>query len=227
MYNISYLYAFMKRPLPLVAAIVLLAACAQNSRPEAEPPLKVAAPPAPPPAPPPAAPAVAPADAGYVHLFNGKDLTGWGYPNGARFDGLTEVPGDDKRFKVVDGLLTVYARTPQQRTLELRTTANFTGDFMLKLEFRAGPRADSGIFLRGRQLQCRDYSTMGPYRTLTKYKPQDWNEVEITVRGDTALCTCNGEVLEPAMPVPANGGIGLESDGGIMEYRNIRLKLMP
>jgi len=164
---------------------------------------------------------------GYVSLFNGKDLTGWGYRNGAKFDGLTEVPGDDKRFKVVNGLLTVFARTPQQRTLELLTTANYTGDFILKLEFRAGVRADSGIFVRGQQLQCRDYSTMGPYRNLAKYKPQDWNEIIITVKGGTAVCTCNGEVLEAAMRVPANGGIGLESDGGIMEYRNIRLKLTP
>ena len=88
-------------------------------------------------------------------------------------------------------------------------------------------RADSGIFVRGRQLQCRDYATVGPYTQLTKYKPQDWNEVEITVKGATALCTCNGEVLEAAMPVPPTGGIGLESDAGIMEYRNIRLKRLP
>ena len=126
-----------------------------------------------------------------------------------------------------NGLLTAFARTPPQRTLQLRTTETFAGDFILKLEFRASPRADSGIFVRGRQLQCRDYSTMGPYRTLTKYKPQDWNEVEIVVKGASALCTCNGEVLEAAMPVPATGGIGIESDAGTMEYRNIRLKLTP
>lgn len=188
-------------PACLLSLAALLSACAHSAKPALEP--------------------------GYVSLFNGKDLTGWGYPNGAQFDGLTEVPGDDRRFKVVNGLLTVFARTPQQRTLELRTTANYPGDFILKLEFRAGVRADSGIFLRGQQLQCRDYSTMGPYRNLKNYKPQDWNEIVITVKGGTALCTCNGEVLEAAQRVGANGGIGLESDGGIMEYRNIRLKPMP
>lgn len=193
-----------KKLLPLLAAIVLLSGCTQDPKPQAS---------------------TIPAEAGYVSLFNGKDLTGWGYPNGPKFDGLTEVPGDDRRFKVVEGLLTAYARTPQQRTLVLQTTETFAGDFILKLEFRASVRADSGIFVRGRQLQCRDYTTMGPYRTLTKYKPQEWNEVEIIVKGATALCTCNGEVLEAAMPVPASGGIGLESDGGTMEYRNIRLKL--
>jgi hypothetical protein len=189
-------------PTTLLVAVALLSACAHGAKTALEP--------------------------GYVSLFNGKDLTGWGYPSGAKFDGLTEVPGDDKRFKVVNGLLTVFARTQQQRTLELRTTASYTGDFIFKLEFRAGVRADSGIFVRGQQLQCRDYSTMGPYRNLKSYKPQDWNEIVITVKGGTAVCTCNGEVLEMAMRVNnSNGGIGLESDGGIMEYRNLRLKKLP
>ncbi len=218
MHIVSCVYGSMKRPLPLLAAIVLLSGCKEDAKPEAKPEPKAAAQ---------SAPSPDPAEAGYVSLFNGKDLTGWGYPNGPKFDGLTEVPGDDKRFNVVDGLLTAHARTPQQRTLELRTTADFTGDFILKLEFRAGVRADSGIFVRGHQLQCRDYATVGPYTTLKQYKPQEWNEIEITVKGATARCTCNGEVLETAMPVPANGGIGLESDAGIMEYRNIRLKLTP
>ncbi len=44
------------------------------------------------------------------------------------------------------------------------------------------------------------------------------------VKGNVAHCTCNGEVLEAALKVPATGGIGLEADRGQMEYRNIRLK---
>ena len=51
-----------------------------------------------------------------------------------------------------------------------------------KLEFRATPNADSGVFLRGPQLQCRDYPLAGPYTNLTKYKPQDWNEMIVTVQ---------------------------------------------
>jgi hypothetical protein len=95
---------------------------------------------------------------------------------------------------------------------------------VLKLEFRAGVNADSGIFIRQPQLQCRDYLIAGPYKTLQHYKPQDWNEVVITVRGGVAHCTCNGEVLEAALKVPATGPIGLEGDRGQMEYRRIRLQ---
>ncbi len=94
---------------------------------------------------------------------------------------------------------------------------------MLKLEFRATPTADSGVFIRGKQLQCRDYRLAGPYRQLQRYRPQEWNELVITVKGKAARCTCNGEVIEAAMQVPTSGPIGLEGDRGQMEYRRIRI----
>ena len=102
----------------------------------------------------------------------------------------------------------------------------FSGDFILKLQFRAGVNADSGIFIGTKQLQCRDYLKAGPYYKLTQYKPQDWNQIEIVVHGNVAHCTCNGEVLAEAMPVPAGPrDIGLEADRGpTMEYRDIELK---
>jgi len=59
---------------------------------------------------------------------------------------------------------------------------------------------------------------------LKKYKPLQWNEVIVEVKGGTARCTCNGEVLEEAFKVPASGPIGLEGDRGQMEYRRIRVK---
>jgi hypothetical protein len=81
------------------------------------------------------------------------------------------------------------------------------------------------VFLRGKQLQCRDYSLAGPYKTLQNYKPQEWNQLDITVKGTTARCLCNGEVLEEAFVIPKSGPIGLEGDRGHMEYRNIWIKI--
>src|ERR1041384_2365455 len=124
---------------------------------------------------------------GYVSLFNGKDLTGWGYKTN-NFDGKTE--SDDKRFTVRDGALVVNPKAPRLEQA-LWTTREFPRDFNLRLEFRAGVNADSGIFIRGPQLQCRDYLVAGPYKNLKKYKPQDWNEIQITVRKNVAHCTCN------------------------------------
>ena len=97
-------------------------------------------------------------------------------------------------------------------------------DFILKLEFRATPNADSGVFNRQPQLQCRDYLLAGPYTDLKNYRQQDWNELVVTVKGLAAHATCNGELLTNNLPVPASGPIGLEGDRGQMEYRRIRLK---
>lgn len=157
---------------------------------------------------------------GYISLFNGKDLTGWGYKTN-HFDGKTV--SDDGRYSAGDGILTVHPRVPRL-VQQLWTTQQFPSDFNLKLEFRASTNADSGIFIRKPQLQCRDYLVAGPYKDLKKYKPQDWNEIDITVTNNLAYCTCNGEVLTNALPVPTTGPIGLEGDRGQMEYRRIRLK---
>jgi hypothetical protein len=116
---------------------------------------------------------------------------------------------------------------PEYRKIQqLWTTRELPESFVLKLEFRATPRADSGIYLRGPQLQCRDYALAGPYRKLEGYRPQQWNEIEVTVRDGVARATCNGEVLEEAMELPTAGPLGLEGDRGQMEYRRIRVKAL-
>ena len=189
---------------------------------------------------------------GFVSLFNGRDLTGWGYrptteediqaakrwqsrdPHAAAwpivtqavsFDGRTA--SDDGRYVAKAGRLIVTTPPEYRKIQVLWTTREFPRNFILKLEFRATPNTDSGIFIRGPQLQCRDYLLAGPYTALTKYRPQDWNEIEITVRNNVAHCTCNGEVLEAALPVPPTGPIGLEGDRGQMEYRRLRLQELP
>ena len=156
---------------------------------------------------------------GAIELFNGKDLTGWGYKSGAKFDGKTE--SDDKRYTAKEGILVV---NPGKGIAQLWTTSVFPKDFELRLEFRAAVNADSGLFVRAPQLQVRDYLVAGPYKRLKKNKPQDLDENVVVVKSARAHCTFNGEVLEATLKVPETGGIGLEADRGQMEYRNIRLK---
>ena len=164
---------------------------------------------------------------GFISLINGKDLTGWGYQPDEKFDGKTE--SSDGRYTAKDGMIVVNdfdkAKGPHLR--QLYTTQQFPKNFVLKLEFRASVNADSGIFIREPQLQCRDYLVAGPYKNLKSYKPQDWNLIEVTVKDGVAHCTCNGEVLEAALKLPATGPIGLEADRGQMEYRRIQLKELP
>jgi lysophospholipase L1-like esterase len=186
---------------------------------------------------------------GFRSLFNGHDLTRWGYrptseadiesakkwqkgdPNApawpivtkaATFDG--KPASDDGRYVAKNGRLIVTTPTEGRKIQALWTTEEFAGDFVLKLEFRATPNADSGVFIREPQLQCRDYLIAGPYNQLQHYKAQDWNELVVEVKGTEAYCTCNGEVLEKALKLPKTGPIGLEGDRGQMEYRHLRIK---
>lgn len=161
-------------------------------------------------------------ETGFTSLFNGRDLTGWTFKNGASFDGKTL--SSDGRYLARNGRLTVTTPSEGSKIAQIWTVQEFPKDFTLRLEFRATPDADSGVFLREPQLQCRDYLIAGPYKNLTRYRPQEWNEIEAVVRGGTARCTCNGEVLEEAYSLPATGPIGLEGDRGQMEYRRIRIR---
>lgn len=188
-------------------------------------------------------------EAGFELLFNGKDLTGWGVrpttaderksrerwqsrdPNAPAWPIIEEAKSfdgkpasDDQRYVAVNNRLVVTSPPDGRRIQQLWTTRDFNSDFVLKLEFRATPNADSGIFVRGKQLQCRDFVLAGPYKEMKSYKPQEWNQVEISVTGNTARYLCNGEVLEEAFSVPASGPIGLEGDRGQVEYRNIRIR---
>jgi lysophospholipase L1-like esterase len=158
---------------------------------------------------------------GFTNLFDGHDLTGWRYAGGTIFRARTET--DDGRYVVRNGRLVVTVAHKGQENKILWSTRQFPRDFVLKLEFRASPNADSGIFVREPQLQCRDFIIAGPFATLAHYHPLDWNEIVVTVRGRLAHCTCNGDVIVDAMPVPATGPIGLESDHGQMEYRRVRI----
>lgn len=177
-------------------------------------------------------------ETGFKSLFNGKDLTGWCFrektkkdnPNpGAildKHDGKTEA-ADAGRYIVKDGVIAVtFPDEMDKLTGQLYTVEEFPKNFILKLEFRASVNADSGVFVRKPQLQCRDYLVAGPYKELKQYKAQEWNQIEVTVKDGVAHCTCNGEVLEAALPMPATGPIGLEGDRGVMEYRHIQLKVL-
>ena len=107
---------------------------------------------------------------GFTPLFNGKDLTGWGYKKDGKvetFDGKTEA--SDGRYTAKDNMIVVNAG---KGIAQLWTAKEFPKDFELRLEFRAAVNADSGLFVRKPQLQVRDYLVAGPYKKLEKYKPR-------------------------------------------------------
>ena len=166
---------------------------------------------------------------GFVSLTNGKDLSGWRLAESKssaaedQLDGKTST--SDGRYVAMNGRIVVTTPREGRRIQQLYTKQEFSGDFVLKLEFRATPNADSGVFIRKPQLQCRDYPLAGPYKDLKNYRSGDWNELVVSVKDNVAHCTCNGEVIEEALKLPDSGPIGLEGDHGQMEYRRMRISL--
>jgi hypothetical protein len=167
---------------------------------------------------------------GYVSLFNGKDLTGWVYPGkkGSAMDGKTETP--DGRIEVKDGAIVMKARDAKGKggIRDLYTAKSFDTDFVLRMQFKGSLKSDSGVYIRGPQLQIRDFIRRGEQKQLKKFKNDDWNDLEIVVKGTQATYTVNGEQLKPPqMKLPARGPIGLQAETGEFEFRRVRIKEMP
>ena len=127
---------------------------------------------------------------GYVSLFNGKDLTGWRYYKETDLAGKAETA--DKRFRVANGMIIAEEG---KGIKDVYTIKPFNTEFNLKLEFRASLKADSGVYVRGPQLQVRDFIRRNEMKQLKKFKNDDWNELDITVKNGVVATTVNGKAL--------------------------------
>src|SRR5438445_10984047 len=88
-------------------------------------------------------------DPGFRSLFNGKDLSGWYYKQTKeKLEGKTESA--DKRFFVKDGIIVC---AEGKGIKDLYTVEEFDQEFIFKTEFRASLKSDSGVYVRGPQLQ--------------------------------------------------------------------------
>ncbi len=163
-------------------------------------------------------------ESGFTPLFNGRDFTGWHHQDGPPLDGLTDA--GDGRFTIVDGAMAGNGDKATHGRVLLWTAREYTGNFVLRFEFRAAERADGGLFFNKTQLQCGDYSAYA-YKECKAYKPGEWNAIEVTVQDGVARCTCNGEVLEAALKITEPGAIALEVDKQAIAYRRIRIRLLP
>jgi hypothetical protein len=170
---------------------------------------------------------------GYVVLFNGKDLSGWEYgavppvkkpPPKEKLEGKTAT--SDGVFSVQDGLLVANGK----KIRALYTAREFNKAFRLKFEFRTvadKPKNNSGLFIRGPQLQL-DATNMGGltgvFRKIKNFKVGDWNEIDVTV-GDNALTTTvNGKPLTASdrLQLTVKGGNPLAAlNGKSVDIKNI------
>ena len=158
---------------------------------------------------------------GFVRLDNGKDITGW---YGARWSG--EKTGDTTGWSVVDGAIHLDSQAAKSQLFNEKT---YSRNAVIRLQFRAGRAADSGLCIHGKQFQVRDYPNALP--DTGKYAPFAnraglWNDLELDITDGVAVIRLNGRVIEKAWKSgpDAARGLGLQRELGECDFRYIRLK---
>ncbi len=171
---------------------------------------------------------------GFTSLFNGKDLTGWHIENKGK-------------FSVKDGVIFL-----DKGSGWLRSDKEYQ-DFELRMDFRfLNKGADSGIFIRASkegknwpaknyQVQTMDNDSIGalfaaglkgvkvkrdvPKTRQVRKKTGEWQSYVITAQGDRFEIKLNGETITTGTGLVVQAGhIGLQGEGGQLEFKNIRIK---
>ena len=147
-----------------------------------------------------------------IRLFNGKNLDGWKFSN----------PSRGGVWSVEHGTL-----VKQGRGSELISAAKFT-DFKLHIEFNCGPKANSGVYLRGRyEVQIETDSALDPPnrrigaiygfiapQPLLPRAPNVWQTYDITLVGRAVTVVHDGQTVIDHRVIPGITGGALDSHEG-------------
>jgi hypothetical protein len=172
--------------------------------------------------------------AGWKLLFDGSSLNGW-EPHQA----------SDTEPAATWGVADSAIFCTGDRRGWLGTADSYT-DFNLKVDFRAGAKINSGVFLRsqktggipaqtGYELQIWDFRPTYKTGALvdhidaepTKILADQWNSYDVTAEGDHFVIVLNGKkVLDGRDSKHSSGVIGLQynTGGGKIEFRNIKIR---
>jgi hypothetical protein len=145
-----------------------------------------------------------------VSLFDGKSFTGWRFSD----------PSKKSTWEVVDSNLVSNGHGS-----ELISIPKFF-DFKLHLEFNAGSKANSGVFLRGRyevQIETDSASEPPSHHTGGVYgyldptpeqarKGDQWQSFDITMVGRTVTVVQNGVTVIDHKELPGITGGALDSN---------------
>jgi hypothetical protein len=186
-----------------------------------------------------------PTKAGWVSLFNGKDLSGW------------KANGDEK-WVVEQG--TILGESTANKYGYLTTEKTYR-NFDLRLKFKGEADGNSGLFLHSRitgidpahgpdiegmQVEVdpspgkhtgglyesagREWVAMPTAEAEKALKPGEWNDLEVSVHGNRIITHVNGvKVADFTDPVPkfTDGVIGLQihTGGGVkVRWKDIYIK---
>ena len=178
-----------------------------------------------------------------VSLFNGKDLDGWVIESGGK-------------FSVRDGLLVVNKGTGWLRSEDDFGDFVLEMDFRFLEEqansgifVRTGPTSkddENGWPDNGYQVQCMDTITGIPLATMIPYgapefvhesdlealarayRPtREWNHYEISCVGEDLTVKLNGVLITTARDIKnLRGHIGIQAEHGLLEFRNIGVRIL-
>ena len=131
-------------------------------------------------------------------------------------------------FAAINGRLVVTTPPEGRKIQQLWTTREFPATTSSSSSSSARRRTPTAASTSaGRSCSAATTDSPAPTRTLTRYKPQDWNELVVTVQNGVATATSNGEPWRRSSRSPPSGPIGLEGDRGQMEYRRLQIKTTP
>ena len=150
-----------------------------------------------------------------------------------------QTPPGASHWQVIDGALTACG----EPTGYLTSDQSYR-NFVLSLEFRCPEDTNSGVFVRspketgGYEVQIwksqpAGYNTGGIVGTAKAardyaFKPNEWNQMQITADGDHLVVVLNGEttldVRDAKFP---DGNIRLQYQQFPIAFRNIKLRPLP
>ena len=193
------------------------------------------------------------AEADEVALFNGKDLPGWTFHLQDPEKKMEDVWSVKEGVLLCTGKPAGYLRTIKDDfhdyvlTLDWRwppgtnggnngvlvhsSTPGALGVWPKSIEVQLAKDNAGDFWVIGTELDVPDEDTRQKGRrhlnlTDDSEKPLgEWNQMEITCRGDEVIVKVNGDLVNHATNCSeTKGAISLQSEGAPIEYRNIRLR---
>ena len=187
-----------------------------------------------------------------TQLFNGKDFTGWKLHVDDENVDVKDIWSVKDGVVQCKGKPNGYMRTTKTYSnyklhVEWRWTAQPTNSGVLlhssgedkvwprciEAQLKAGSAGDfvlighTGVTIDGKEYQDDNKMFISVPKKLdsTENEPGEWNEYDITCKGDTITVLVNGQLQNDAVKATdTEGWICLQSEGSPIQFRNIYLE---
>ncbi len=155
---------------------------------------------------------------GFKLLFSGKNLDGWqtkaakdGKP--LPLDGKTDAY--DKRFTVADGELVIDPKVKGDRYIE--SVRQFSGDFTIRFDFKPDEKCNNDLLFLGTKFDINPTA-----KALKGIKVNEWNAMEIAVKGGEVEYKLNGETVGTQKTKGDKGPFSIRAEFGGIAIKNLR-----